>query len=176
MKNSTTEPSRKYFKLSPPPHKKPIKLGRCNKPYKNILKSQLSISYQNIKALIFFRCVKDPKVNSFWLHSAENKNLMTAGKKSIEWRKLLENIFYWSKIALQKKRYIKIIYLLLPDCPLLEYTAYNSAKHDCQRFLNPFRLFIVESFSTSVLQRKMKCIFCLELKINCIKYFPTNIN
>lgn len=97
-------------------------------------------------------------------------------EKSVEWRKLLENIF--SELKYLYKRCIKIIYTFLPNSPLLEHTAYKSAKYDCQGFPKPVCWYYLQVQSGKLLHQCMtkendRC-FYLELKTNCIKHVSTD--
>lgn len=55
----------------------------------------------------------------------------------MEWRKLLENITTEVKYLYKRKDVLKSFTLFCQtNSPLLEHTAYNSAKYDCQGLLS----------------------------------------
>lgn len=56
----------------------------------------------------------------------------------MEWRKLLENVFISELKDLYKTKDVLKSFTLFcqKNSPLLEHTAYKSAKYDCQGFLN----------------------------------------
>lgn len=58
-------------------------------------------------------------------------------EKSVQRRKLLEIIFTEAKCLYKRKDVLKSFTLFCQiNSPLLEHTAYNSAKYDCQEFLS----------------------------------------
>lgn len=61
---------------------------------------------------------------------------MIAEKRSVQWRKLLVILFTEAKCLHKRKDILKSFTLFCQiNSPLLEHTAYNSAKYDCQEFL-----------------------------------------